>query len=259
MCFKKIIEFFKPKPPVTTDEFTPISRRVITFGINDYPGTDSDLRGCLNDQLKVIDKLATDFPGFENRVYSDNAVTVDTMVSVLDKAISVLRPGDHLLIHYSGHGTQKYDRDKDESDGYDEALYLYDGALIDDRINEVLSKIPEGAIVVILLDSCFSGTATRKSNPTYMKPRFKKTSELRIRRKIRKRLFRTSPEELNWVVISGCGEHQTSADALINGIYCGAFTFYAMKALEPGMTYRTWFGKIREYLQIGRASCRERV
>jgi hypothetical protein len=256
MCIQKIIDFFKPKPPQVTDEFTPVSKRVVTHGINDYQGDDSDLRGCLNDQLNVVTSLAVKSPGFENRMYSDNSVTVNNFLYTIDKAIAALRPGDHLLIHYSGHGTQKYDRNGDEHDGYDEALYLYDGILIDDRIHELLIKIPEGAIVVVLLDSCFSGTATRASNPIYNKPRFKKTKGLFLRRRTRKRLFRSDENadkgfganELPWIVISGCGEQQTSSDAFINGNYNGAFTFYAMKALEPGMTYRTWFEKIRTYL-----------
>lgn len=47
-----------------------------------------------------------------------------------------------LYIDYSGHGTYDYDRNGDEADGYDEALFLYDGVLLDDTINSWLQKIP---------------------------------------------------------------------------------------------------------------------
>jgi hypothetical protein len=46
-----------------------------------------------------------------------------------------------ILVHYSGHGTYTNDKDGDETDGYDEALYLYDGLLLDDDMNKILSKI----------------------------------------------------------------------------------------------------------------------
>jgi hypothetical protein len=51
--------------------------------------------------------------------------------------------GEVLLIHNSSHGTQTHDSNGDESDGYDEALYLYNGIVTDDEINELLQKIPQ--------------------------------------------------------------------------------------------------------------------
>lgn len=47
-----------------------------------------------------------------------------------------------LVIAYSGHGSYLPDNDGDEPDGYDETLYLYDGHCRDDKINEILQKIP---------------------------------------------------------------------------------------------------------------------
>lgn len=46
-----------------------------------------------------------------------------------------------LIIHYSGHGTYTPDRSGDEADGVDEALYLYDGMLIDDELAEIMRTI----------------------------------------------------------------------------------------------------------------------
>jgi hypothetical protein len=47
-----------------------------------------------------------------------------------------------LIIAYSGHGSYLPDNDGDEIDGVDETLYLYDGHLRDDKIRDILQKIP---------------------------------------------------------------------------------------------------------------------
>ncbi len=46
-----------------------------------------------------------------------------------------------LVIHYSGHGTYTNDTSGDEADKQDEAMYLYDGAYLDDRLSKLLSVI----------------------------------------------------------------------------------------------------------------------
>lgn len=46
-----------------------------------------------------------------------------------------------LVVHYSGHGTYTNDASGDETDGQDEALYLFDGAFLDDRLSKILEGI----------------------------------------------------------------------------------------------------------------------
>jgi len=243
MCFKKL--FSKPGPI----PMIPAKKRALLFAINRYGGG-NDLNGCLNDQQDLKNKLNILFPGFDIRTYSDSEVTKKRFASEIDNAIAVLRPDDTLLIAYSGHGTQLRDDNKDESDGYDEALYLYDGSFRDDVFNVLLNKIPAGSSVIILLDSCFSGTATRAIELTGVKGRFIKTENYIPGLESNNR-FAASYNSSKWLTISGCGEHQTSADAYINERYNGAFTYFALKALKPGMTYQQWFDKIRTYLPSG--------
>lgn len=106
-----------------------------------------------------------------------------------------------------------------------------------------------GATVLVLADSCFSGSVTRMGmglidikHPT--KNRFYNPG-LPPRQK-KNKIF--SNENMNHILISGCGEHEYSNDAYINGKYAGAFTFFAVMALEMGMTYKQWFAEIRKYL-----------
>ena len=53
------------------------------------------------------------------------------------------RSGDHLFLHYSGHGTQVKDEDGDEADGKDEALvpcdYQTAGFIVDDDLRRARS------------------------------------------------------------------------------------------------------------------------
>lgn len=86
-------------------------------------------------------------------------------------------PGTVAFFHYSGHGQRITDDDHDEVDGYDEALVPFDAPkrlvdgykggkhLRDDEIHdwlrELRGKVGRHGDVVVSLDSCFSGAATR--------------------------------------------------------------------------------------------------
>jgi hypothetical protein len=107
-----------------------------------------------------------------------------------------------------------------------------------------IEALPKDGTVVLITDCCFSGSIT-KSMVIKKKARFKPSGILPNMGKI-KRLAKS--DTAKWVTISGCGERQTSADALINGRYNGAFTYVALNLLKKGMTYRQWFDKIREQL-----------
>lgn len=242
---KMVLNFFRrvfnpPKPPIVHP-----TRRILSFGINNYPGTENDLRGCVTDQFDLKDRFEDAFPEFTMERISNTSVTISSFKYHLTKEIDLLVPnsGDILLVHYSGHGTYVKDRNGDEADGYDEALYLYDGALIDDDIKEILNKIPEGVTVVLLFDCCYSGTITRSLSPRPQKIRFVQTEkESKETVKVRSRV--AVAEDMKWITFSGSGEHQTSADAYIDGQYRGAFTHFAMKALGPNITYNQWFNYV---------------
>ena len=95
---------------------------------------------------------------------------------LVDKAQS----GSIALLHYSGHGQQVFDDNSDELDGFDEALVPYDAPqkaegqfanykgekhVRDDELGALLKEVrqkvgPSGDLLVVL-DACHSGTATR--------------------------------------------------------------------------------------------------
>lgn len=253
MCFKKL--FNKPE----REELHP-ARRALLFGINDYPGDSSDLNGCVNDVYDVKEKLDSLYPDFVTKIFTDSNATISTFEYELAKEVEKLQAGDVLLIHYSGHGTYVTDKNGDEQDGYDEALYLYDGPLIDDDIRGMLEGIPEGATVILIFDCCYSGTITRsvalkkEKNRFYPSPVGKKsTGSLKIKNRFAK------GNDMRWITFSGSGEHQTSADAYINGRYNGAFTYFLLKLLKPGITYKQWAGYVSEAFEGSRFEQRPQI
>jgi metacaspase-1 len=80
-------------------------------------------------------------------------------------AAKVLKSGDLFFLTYSGHGGQVPDVTGEEPDKQDETWCLYDGQLIDDELYYELSRFVTGARIVVLSDSCHSGTVTRERVP----------------------------------------------------------------------------------------------
>lgn len=219
-------------------------RKALLFAINNYPDGVNDLRGCINDQNNVISKLRELYAGqFDIKKFKNREVTKSRFLTELADAVVSMDKRDILLVHYSGHGTQVPDQDGDESDYYDEALYLYDGYVTDDEINSILKLIPTKAIVVVAFDSCHSGTSTR--NPEYKVPRFHSLNGGPVRTKVRRRII---PQDIRWVAFSGCKANQVSYDAHIDGDFCGAFTYYFLKSLKYGITYEEWYERISKEL-----------
>ncbi len=237
MCWKKLFGNTDPVPSGRSEKI------LLTFAINSYGGG-NDLNGCINDQLNVIKNL----PDFNVRYFKDSQVTRKLFSEACSITFKEAIAGDVIVLHFSGHGTYVKDTNYDEDDFVDEALYLHDGALIDDDINKLMKLIPEGVMVLVLLDSCFSQSATRKLNaePNKNKGRFLKTDNSNTNPNINKNpVFKDLDK---WIVLSGCMEHETSADACISGKFNGAFTYFAMKTLDRNLTYKQWYEKIRVYL-----------
>jgi len=92
--------------------------------------------------------------------------------------------------------------------------------------------------VLIFQDCCFSEDNTRKIYHQSVKSRFVAPAGV-IEPVIIKHAYRSV--DMKWLAFSACQDYQTASDAYISGNYAGAFTYFAMKALRPDMTYRDWF------------------
>lgn len=230
-----------------------MKKQALLIGINDYQGV-NDLQGCINDVTNVRSVLKTFF-GFANteiRVLTDSRATKKNILSRLEKMVTSAVSGDYLIFHFSGHGSQIRDREGDElSDHMDELICPWDmnwddGFITDDMFSEILKQLKKGVRMEILLDSCHSGSGTRdlslfaplgqlREGPPkyrYMKPpvdiecRYLGDEELMKP----SRSFRADREIiLNHILWAACKDNQTSADALIDVSYNGAFSYYFCK------------------------------
>jgi hypothetical protein len=129
-----------------------------------YRGWSGPLRGCEND-ARAMQAIA-DARGFTSRLLLGADATCPNLFATMDRAAADLAAGDLLLLTYSGHGASLPDRSGDEPDQRDEAWCLHDGLLLDDEIHHRLCTFAAGVRVLVVSDSCFSGSVIRDEQTT---------------------------------------------------------------------------------------------
>lgn len=239
-----------------------MSKKALCIGINDYPGTDNDLAGCVNDANDWADELGQ--RGFAVNVMLDAQCTHAALCQAIKGMIHGAQKGDTLLITYSGHGTWLPDSSGDEPDGRDEGLCPWDigkaGPLLDDDIRRMFAARAAGVRIVLLSDSCHSGSVTRGReddlDPGQPRARFMPLAAWLPAGELPKASARPAKLTLGLkrsggdLLLAGCLDTQFSWDTRFRGRPNGAFTYYALKTLrEAGpASYEDWFKAIRSYL-----------
>lgn len=122
-------------------------------------GEQTVLSGCINDADSMQSLAASQ--GFQTRRMVDEEATADTVIAAISDAANTLRSGDMLFLTYSGHGSQVDDVDGEEADALDETWCLYDRMLIDDELSQLWSQFQAGVRILMLSDSCHSGTVAK--------------------------------------------------------------------------------------------------
>lgn len=234
------------------------------MGINDYPGTSSDLTGCVNDANDWKEVLES--RDFEVRLLLDREATRKALAGELRRLVGASRAGDILVFQFSGHGSWIPDEDGDEADSRDEVLCPHDiaggGPLTDDDLHGIFSERRPGARVVLIADSCHSGTVSRFRRHAagerrgrrvrFLPPReFLSRASLRALGKGERRRAASPPGRRSALLLSGCLETEFSYDAVFRGRPNGAFTHAAIRSLArlpEGTTYLDWYAAIRRAL-----------
>ena len=244
-----------------------MAKRALLIGINRYQIPGADLRGCVND-VEDLSQVLRSFHGFKAAditKLTDGAATKKAIQSGIKKLLRGLKKGDVALLHYSGHGSNVPDDNGDEADGRDEILCPTDldwkDPLRDDWLRASFDRLPKGAGLTVIMDCCHSGTNTRAILPpdAPVKERYlpspwglaevesgrslprRVTTELRKSSRGKRKSSDVVDANLPEVLITGCRDTQTSADAFINGRYNGALTFAlveAIRATKGRLTFR---------------------
>ena len=128
-----------------------------------YEGWEGPLAACEFDANDMA-ALARG-KGMKASVLLTKKATRAALLSGMRSAAKALKAGDLFFMTYSGHGCQLPDSNHDEPDRKDETWCLYDGQLIDDELYFELSRFGAGVRVLVLSDSCHSGSVTRERTP----------------------------------------------------------------------------------------------
>ena len=149
--------------------------RALIIGVGEYedPGVDG-LSGIDLDVNMMKDNAGLlGFSGDEIRILSDAQATGENIRQSISSWLGSAGENDRVLLYYSGHGSRIRDESGDEEDGQDEVILGYDtrvvrrnghttltGVVVDDDM-EMLLKNLRSRDVLVLFDSCHSGTASK--------------------------------------------------------------------------------------------------
>ncbi len=168
--------------------------------------------------------------------------TADNVISGIRDAARTLVKGDIFFLTYSGHGGQVPDLNHDEDtlptgqpDRMDETWVLFDRQLVDDELYTLWATFKAGVRIVVLSDSCHSGTVVRNLPPalsgvppgTRIRRMPTRVAErtFAAHRRLYRGIQEANPTAENSVVkasvllISGCQDNQFSLDGDRNGYF----------------------------------------
>jgi Caspase domain len=147
----------------------PNGRYAVLVGIDDYPGTGSDLPSSVDDVIVFREMLIADLGFSEENIVTitDQEAYRDHIISAFERHLGQAGPGGSAVFYYSGHGTQLDENvgSDVEADGKDEAIYVWGtdfrgSVLIDEEIGALANRLATTRVLVVL-DACNSGTGTR--------------------------------------------------------------------------------------------------
>lgn len=114
-----------------------MAKKALLIGCN-YPGTNAELKGCVNDVKRMYRSLVDRY-GFSEKditvlIDTDDSYTQPTGKNIraaLSNLVQSAKAGDILFVHYSGHGQRlPAETGEDDDTGYDECIVPCDMNLI---------------------------------------------------------------------------------------------------------------------------------
>jgi hypothetical protein len=234
-----IIQNFSPKPISVNGK-----KKALLIGIN-YTGTQNELYGCINDANCIKERISQ--KGFNSiSIMTDLTSLKATKNNILNEFKNLLtnsQDGDLLFFLYSGHGSYTLDRNNDENTGYDQLIVPCDfNMILDDELKSIIQTYLKPSITLFaMFDSCFSGSV--------LDLRYQYMDSLNYDNFTEN--IKETETRGNVLMISGCSDYQTSADAVINNKSTGAMTWSLLEALKqnPNCSWRELVKSMRNLLK----------
>ena len=210
----------------------------LLFGLNYQHEPSATLRGCVNDVNNMSEYLRNlNFTHVD--VYTDESdytkTTANGIIQEIEQLAKLTNEQfiDIVWIHFSGHGCSVRDWSGDESDGKDECIVPSDfktaGVVRDDKIKNTLQKFNKNTKVILFFDCCHSGTI---GDLKYKYLNINTNNDVT-------KIDSHTQCEANTILISGCKDNQTSADAfnvMNQRTFTGAMTSCLLNVLQLGET-----------------------
>lgn len=250
----------------------------LIIAVGDYqPETNWSKISSANDVPLIQSALeGQGFSAKNIRLLQDAKATKQGILNALDQLLADVKKGDIVVIHYSGHGQQIEDDNGDEADGLDEALVPYDAMAFykkdvywgqnhirDDELEVIIAnfraKLGKDGQLLMILDSCHSGSATRGGKArggagplvsenwnenNYAQSRGNTTSQSGLFNE-KAGVAGMSP----FVMLSGASANQLNYEYQGKGSLSYAFS-KAMTGLGESTTYRRMFATIVSEMQL---------
>ncbi len=224
----------------------------LLVGINAY--ADNPLQGCITD-VDLQQELLVHRFGFNPSdilLVTDKTDVKPTRAGILqafeEHLIKQAKPGDVVVFHFSGHGSQVFDPDSGFADKLNGTFVPIDRVLsptgeratVSDIMGETLfllmSALPTENVAVVL-DSCHSGGGKRgnltiraipggaQADPSPEERAYQEQLRSRLGRS-REAVMRQRQEGIaKGVVIASAARNELAADTPFDGFHAGAFTY----------------------------------
>ena len=253
-------------------------------GIDSYPQPVRPLRGCTNDITRMETYLCARITGergeLKLRVLKNDAATRDAVIAGFREHLALAGQEDVALFYFSGHGSQE-PAPKEfwhlEPDHLNETLVCYDSRLpgkYDLADKELAKLIAEVAVreahIVVVLDSCHSGSGTRAGNDAGVRHEPADTRARPLADFLTSPLDAIAPPprwvqadagvpvsrptsgwvelpEGSHVLLSACHADEEAKEDWLDGEHRGVFSHYLMETLQrsgESMTYRDLFKQV---------------
>ncbi|GAX44259.1 peptidase C14 caspase catalytic subunit p20 [Tolypothrix sp. NIES-4075] len=237
----------------TKDDLSVPCKLALLVGINEYPNGLPRLYGCVND-VRLQKELLIHRFGFKDNdilTLTDKQATRKGILTAFeDHLIKQAKPGDVVVFHFSGHGSQVVDPDRDSPDGLNSTFIPIDSELppgfpvtggpVQDIMGHTLFLLMYALKtdnVTVVLDSCHSGGGTRgnfrvrsRGDGSILQP---SNEELEYQKQWLGRLGLSKEKFIELrrkgvakgVVIAAAKREQLASDASFSNFYAGAFTY----------------------------------